>query len=187
MTASVRRLGPTRSSNSLSSENQDSSGARDIVARLFAPLAVLSGVVLFGLMLLVSWAVFRRYIMNDPILGDQEIVQIGMSVVVMLAMPFATASGAHIRVDVFDRILGDWGRFLGDLFVRAVGAYVLVLLIQKTWDKALDAHEYGDVTNMIELPVWVAYGAITLGMGLSALILLWQIAMQFRRGVQGYE
>ena len=110
-----------------------------------------------------------------------------MSLVVMLAMPFATATLAHIRVDITDRFLGDWGRFLSDIFVRSVAALVLFLLIQKTWDKAWDAAEWGDATNMLEIPHWIAYGAITAGMGLSALILILQIVGQFRHGVRGYE
>ena len=148
--------------------------------------ALAAGIVLFAIMLLVAWAVFTRYVLNDPILGDQELVEIGMSLVVMLAIPFATYSGAHIRVDILDKRLGDWGRFLGDLMSRLLGAYILFLLVRKTWDKALDAHKYGDVTNMIEIPVWIAYGAISIGMALFALLLLGQAVLQFRQGVRGY-
>ena len=125
--------------------------------------------------------------MNDPVLGDAEIVQMGMSIVVMMAMPYATASGAHIRVDIFDRKIGCWGRFLGDALAHSLGAYILFLLIRKTWDKALDAHEYGDVTNMIEIPVWIAYGAITIGMGGYAVVLIVQLVRQFLSGVKDYE
>ncbi len=162
-------------------------GALALPGRLLKGLAVAGGLVLFVIMFLVSYSVFRRYALNDPILGDQELVQIGMSLVVMLAIPFATLSGAHIRVDILDSKIGAWGRFLGDLMARGVGAYVLLLLIRKTWDKALDAYRYEDVTNMIEIPVWIAYGATTLGMGLYALVLLWQIIQQLRSGATGYE
>ena len=169
-------------------QQSDKSGrAQDLPGRLLKLLAAVSGAVLLGIMCLVSYSVFRRYVMNDPILGDAEIVQIGMALVVMMAMPHATNVGAHIRVDVLDGKIGSWGRYLGDLLARSLGAYVLVLLILKTWDKALDAHEYGDVTNMIELPVSVAYGAITLGMGAYAAVLLVQIIVQLRSGVKGYE
>ena len=65
--------------------------------------------------------------------------------------------------------------------------FVIYLLIQKTWGKMLDAHEYGDVTNMIEIPVAIAYGAITFGMGLFAIVLLVQLVRQLRRGVADYE
>jgi len=162
-------------------------GARDLTGRLLKALAAISGAVLFVLMCLVSYAVFRRYVMNDPVLGDAELVQIGMSLVVMMAMPYATAHGAHIRVDIFDRRIGAWGRFLGDLMARSIGSFILFLLIEKTWDKALDAHEYGDVTNMIEIPVWIAYGAITIGMGGYAIVLVLQLLAQLRTGVRDYE
>ena len=162
-------------------------GVRDLTGRLLKALAAVSGAVLFGLMCLVSYAVFRRYVMNDPVLGDAELVQIGMSLVVMMAMPYATANGAHIRVDIFDRHIGVWGRFLGDLMARSIGSFILFLLIEKTWDKALDAHEYGDVTNMIEIPVWIAYGAITIGMGGYATVLVVQLIAQLLSGVRDYE
>jgi TRAP-type C4-dicarboxylate transport system permease small subunit len=162
-------------------------GVRTLTGRLLRALAAISGAVLFLIMCLVSYAVFRRYVMNDPVLGDAEIVQIGMSLVVMMAMPYATANGAHIRVDIFDSRIGAWGRFLGDLMARSVGAYILFLLIDKTWDKALDAHEYGDVTNMIEIPVWIAYGSITIGMGGYAVVLVVQLLLQLISGVRDYE
>ena len=138
-------------------------------------------------MLLVSISVFFRYALAQPILGSQELVEIGMAAVVMLAMPYTAIKGQHIRVDILDQHLGPFGRFAGDLFSRIVSIFVLFLLVRKAWDKALDAHEYGDVTNMIEIPVLIAYGSITLGMGLFILVLCLQTITQLRHGVAGYE
>ena len=166
---------------------QETAGARALPGRLLKGVALVGGAVLFAVMALVSVSVFFRYVLNEPILGDQELVEIGMSLVVMMAMPFATLKGAHIRVDILDERIGPLGRFLGDLFARTVGCYVLFLLIRKTWDKALDAHKYDDVTNMIEIPVWIAYGAITIGMGLFILVLAAQLVGQFRQGIADYE
>ena len=162
-------------------------GARDLSERLLKLVALFGGIVLIAIMLLVTTAVLFRYVLNQPILGDQELVEIGMSLVVMSAMPFAALKGAHIRVDILDGPLGERGRFWGDIFARSVSCFVLFLLIRKTWDKTWDAHKYGDVTNMIELPVWIAYGSITIGMGLFALVLAGQLFGQFRSGVAGYE
>ena len=110
-----------------------------------------------------------------------------MSLVVMLAMPYVTLRGEHIRVDILDRFLGSYGRYLGDVFARLVSCFVLYLLITKTWAKTLDAHEYGDVTNMIEIPVWIAYGAITIGFGLTLLVLVGQLLLQLRMSPANYE
>lgn len=155
--------------------------------RLLKFVALIGGLILFAVMLLVSVAVFYRYQLNNPILGDTELVEIGMSLVVMMAMPYVTLRGTHIRVDILDPYIGDYGRFIGDLFARTVSCYVLFLLIRKTWAKTLDAHEYGDVTNMIEIPVSIAYGAITIGFGLSIAVLIAQLILQCRSGVSGYE
>lgn len=170
------------------SEVQDmQKGARIASERLLKAVALMGGFALFGIMLLVSISVFFRYALNRPILGDQELVEIGMALVVMMAMPFATLKGEHIRVDILDNRLGEVGRFAGDVFARCISCFVLFLLIGKTWDKMLDAYEYDDVTNMIEIPIWIAYGAITLGMGLVAVVMAVQLLVQLSHGVKGYE
>lgn len=167
--------------------HQKIESALALLERLFKYTALVGGIVLFAVMALVSVSVFFRYALNQPILGDQELVEIGMALVVMLAMPFTTWKGDHIRVDILDNQLGSIGRFLGDIFARAVGIFVLYLLVRKATDKAFDAYEYEDVTNMIEIPVWIAYGAISAGMGLFALVLAVQLALQIQKGWTNYE
>lgn len=162
-------------------------GAIHWTERLLKYVALVGGFFLFAIMVLVSIAVFNRKVLEDPILGDFEIVKIGLSVVVMLAMPYVTLRGAHIRVDILDQYLGSFGRYFGDMFARLVSCFVFTLLVMKTWDKMLDAHRYGDVTNMMEIPVAIAYGAITLGFGLTVLVLAWQLYSQVRQGPPNYE
>lgn len=171
----------------MAEDSNETSGAPDLPERLLQGVALVGGLVLIAIMLLVSASVFARYVVNQPILGDQELVEIGMSLVVMMAMPYAALRGAHIRVDILDGPIGRRGRFWGDVFARTVSCFVLFLLIRKTWDKAWDAHEYGDVTNMIEIPVWIAYGAISVGMALFALVLAGQLVIQFHRMVSTRE
>jgi len=167
--------------------SENTAGATHWSERLLKYVALVGGLILFALMLLVSVAVFNRKVLNAPILGDFEIVKIGLSLVVMMAMPYVTLRGAHIRVDIFDQYIGSYGRFCGDIFARLVSCFVFTLLVVKTWGKMLDAHKYGDVTNMIEIPVAIAYGAITLGFGLSILVLAWQLYSQCRQGPANYE
>lgn len=161
-------------------------GARIWSERLLLAVAVLGGVILFAVMIMVSVAVYCRYVLNAPIFGDVEYIQFGMALVVTAAMPYATLKGAHIRVDILDGVLGAWGRFLADGLARLVMAYVLLLLVQKSWDKALDAVEYGDETNLVELPLWIPYGAITLGFGLFIAVLVGLLIGQVGRGPRDY-
>lgn len=159
----------------------------DSVAKLLSGLAWVSGLILIAIMLLMTTDVFFRYALNQPILGVQELVQWGIVLVVMLAMPHCARKNAHIKVDVFDHILGSWGRALSDGISRLISSFVLSLLVYKTTFKAMDAWEYKDVTNMLELPIWPVYAAIALSMGLFTLVLLLELYEQMFCWEADYE
>ncbi|MFZ1343224.1 TRAP transporter small permease [Thiothrix eikelboomii] len=142
--------------------------------------AYLSGILLLGIMLLVATAVFFRYFLHQPILGSQEIVQLGMVLVVMLAIPSTAAHDLHIRVDLLDKALGEGGRFFADLLGRVLGIVVLSLMVWRCVLKAFDTYEYADTTNMLALPLWPIYAVIAAGMGMYAVILLVEIIAPFK-------
>lgn len=145
------------------------------VARVPALLAIGAGIFLVALVVVVSCGVFLRYVVGAPLLGVNEIVQMVAVALAMLALPYCTSSGAHIRVDLFDNSLGRIGRFIGDLMSRVLSITALWFLCLRAWSKAAEAIEFGDVTNMIKLPLWPVYGAICVGMGLCALVLAAEI------------
>lgn len=138
-------------------------------------MAGISGLLLVFMMGLIAVAVIMRYVIGQPILGVNEIVQLNAVAIAMLALPYATHRGIHVRADLFDTMLGRWGRFSGDLLTRALSIAALWFLVDRAWAKTLDALEFGDSTNMLGLPIWPFYGLLALGMGLSILI----FAVQF--------
>lgn len=148
------------------------------VSRAPMLLAVIAGLLLVAMVCVITLGVVSRYVFSAPLLGVNEIVQLIAVALAMLALPHATAAGAHVRVDLFDRPLGRWGRLAGDILARGLSIVALWFLCRQAWVKALDAAEYGDVTNMLQLPLWPAYGAVLLGMGLSAVIMAVQIVVR---------
>tara|TARA_R110000787_G_scaffold17975_8_gene55561 strand:+ start:416 stop:928 length:513 start_codon:yes stop_codon:yes gene_type:complete len=141
-----------------------------------------------GVLLVVTFAgVVMRYAFNAPILGNNEIIEMASVVLVMLAMPSAAQKGLHIRVDVFDGMIGAFGRFAGDILARGISIYLLALLGWRSWGKLADAAEYGDATNMLSLPLWPFYGLLVLGAALYALVLAIQLVDIIRSGVARSE
>lgn len=145
-------------------------------------LAAMAGACLLFMVLLIAVGVLLRYGFARPILGLNEIVQLTSVAVVMLALPWATADGAHVRVDVLDRRLGRIGRHLGDLLSRGLSALVLGVLVWRAVLKALDARRYADATNMLGLPLWPFHAILGMGMALCVIILLAQGFAILRRG-----
>lgn len=139
-------------------------------ARVPGLLAIGAGICLIAMVIVVSTGVILRYVFGAPLLGVNEIVQLVAVALVMMALPYATYTGSHVRVDLFDKPLGRWGRLFGDLMSRTLSIIALYVLCGQAWKKAAEAIEFGDVTNMLELPLWPVYGAICAGMALCAIV-----------------
>jgi TRAP-type C4-dicarboxylate transport system permease small subunit len=161
----------------------DDIGARHgLLDRANHTLAAIASLSLLFTVVLIAAGVILRFVFRLPVLGLNEIVQTVSVGVVMLAMPWATASDAHVRVDVLDHAIGRAGRFLGDIASRLLAAFALAVLVWRSGLKALDAWEYGDVTNMISIPLWPTYAAVAVGMALCVVVLLVQTATLLVRG-----
>lgn len=141
-----------------------------LVVRAPAILAVGAGLCLLGMVGVVTAGVIMRYVFGNPILGVNEIVQLVAVALAMLALPHATATGAHVRVDLLDKAMGRWGRLAADIFSRALSITALFFLCRQAWSKAAEAAEFGDVTNMLQLPLAPVYATIMIGMTLCALV-----------------
>ncbi|SFI14410.1 TRAP transporter small permease [Albimonas pacifica] len=126
-----------------------------------------------GCMLFLAAVIFvsvvMRYLLDAPMLGANEIIQLTAVALVMAGLPWCTAQGAHVGVDVFDRALGRAGRMFGDLLCAALAIVVLGMLARRAVWKALDALEFEDATNMLGLPIWPFYAVLAAGAALSAL------------------
>ena len=145
------------------------------IAQIPGLRAVGAGLCLVAMVVVVSAGVILRYVFGAPLLGVNEIVQLVAVALVMMALPYATQSGAHVRVDLFDKPLGKWGRFFGDLLSRVLAIVTLYVLCGQAWKKAAEAIEFGDTTNMLAIPLWPVYGAICAGMALCAVVFAIQI------------
>ncbi len=149
------------------------------IERATKALSALAGISLLFMMAAITIGVLTRYLLNRPITGVDEIVQMAGVALVMLALPYATLHGAHVRVDIFDDALGRFGRAAGDVFSRLVSGVVLVVLVDRAWDKTLDAYEYADTTNMLGMPVWPFYGVLMMGVALCLVVFAAELVLIF--------
>ncbi len=157
-------------------------GRSSVLDRSSRALAALSVVALIWMMGVIFAAVVMRYALNAPILGANEIVEMSSVALVMLALPFATQTEAHVRVDVLDAWIGHYACCLGDLLARGLAVFVLSVLVLRTWQRLWDAYEFEDATNMLDVPYWPFYGLIALGMALNVAVLVAQTVDILRRG-----
>lgn len=148
--------------------------------RVTSGLSVLS---LALLLVVIAVSVVARYIFGAPVLGSNEVLQLVLVAVVALALLPSAHGEHHIRVDVLDVHIGEYGRFVGDLLSRSLSAFVLYALSFRGFKQAMDALEFEDATNMLAIPLWPFYALIVLGALLHATVLMIQMLDVWRRGV----
>lgn len=135
----------------------------------------LSSLTLIAIVLLTVLDTGLRYLVNRPIAGSNEMVEILLSFLIMLALPICTINRVHVRVDLLDNLLGSLGCKLADLFTGSLGIIILYFLSERCWRKAKDALEFGDATIFLNFPQWPMYMAISAATAIVALILLLQM------------
>lgn len=147
-------------------------------------LTLIGGLCLLSIVAIVTFGVVMRYAFDAPILGVNEFVQLTAIALVMASLPYCTARDEHVAVDVFEKMLGRWGRFIGEIVSRVMTGFVLSILTYRATLKALDAHEWGDATNMLLMPIWPFYSILAVGAGLCVLVLAVQLMQVLTRGAQ---
>ncbi len=151
-----------------------------LIGRVNMWFATISAIVLAFMMVFIFVGAILRYAFNAPIAGGNEILEMASVAIVMLAVPYCTTQDAHVRIDLLDNALGRVGRLLTEILYRLIAVVVLWFLVKSYVARTLDAREYDDVTNMLDIPLWPFYGLIVFGMGLYGIILAVQLVMMAR-------
>lgn len=146
--------------------------------------ALLSGIALLWLMGLTVVAVIMRYLFNAPILGAQDLSQVSLIVVVFPAMAYCGWTGGHVALDLIGTVLKADALRWTEGIVQAVCALLFLYITWQTWKRATDALQYGDATNLIEIPHWPFFLVIAAGSALYALVLFIH-AIKASRGRSG--
>ena len=117
-------------------------------------LNLLAALVILGLMFVGTYQVFGRKILNIPVPGYVDIVEVSMTIFAFLGIAYCQKLGGHIRMEI---IIGQFkGRtlyvfeLLGTLVVMAL----MVILIIYTWQHFMRAWTIGDSSMDIEIILW---------------------------------
>ena len=141
----------------------------------------LAALVLFLMMLLTFVDVIGRYLLNAPVTGSFEIIELMVAALVFCALPLVTAREEHVTVDLFSHLLSARTEQTRAVVVGLLNAIILTAMAVKVWQKAAESARYGDQTAMLYWPTAPVFYFISLCLGCSAVIAM-SLAWRYLKG-----
>jgi TRAP-type C4-dicarboxylate transport system permease small subunit len=135
-----------------------------------------AGAALAAMMLVTVADVVLRAVINKPIRGTLEIVELLLACSFFLALPATFLRDEHIVVDVIDGMAPRWVPLLRRI-AGALGVLVMAAMAWQGWIAARDTLLFNDVTSDLALPriwYWVPVLAGMIGGGIAAAAMLFQ-------------
>lgn len=124
--------------------------------RLERFLALVSGYVIFALILLSVVNVLGRWLFAYPVSGYIDWVEQMMPFLAFIGMAFVQRSGGHIRMDIFIGRLQQRVLYIFEFVFITLTLFIAAVLCYGTYLHFLRAFSIGDSSLDIHLPVWPA-------------------------------
>ncbi len=128
--------------------------------------------VLFGMMGIIGVDVIARYLFNSPISGAYELIEIMLALLVFLALPASLRFNSHITVDLVDGIRSVLFNRLSGLIVSVSSLAIFAVLTVELYVHASKLKSYGQVTNSLEIPLYLVGFLATFCCFICVLIIL---------------
>ncbi|SDC94402.1 TRAP transporter small permease subunit [Ruegeria marina] len=149
--------------------------------RLETMFGLVSGLSVFALMILAVYSVGGRNILNSPVRGYVDWIEITMPLIAIMAVSYAQRDGVHIRMDILvSRLRGRW-LWIAEFVTTLLVLLLVLLLIWGSWAHFQRSFDFAaplwsrDSTIDIKLPIWPAKLVVPLAFSVLALRLVLQL------------
>lgn len=149
--------------------------------KLVSFLEYAGGGLLFIVMALITASAACRYLLNAPLLDSDEIARLLLLPAVFFGMAGACHHAEHIQVDLLWEQLGQRGRALVDRFAGWVMTLFVALMAIAAVMRVADIRASQVGTYELRLPLWPFFAVASLGLVLSAIVLMRRLVAPGRR------
>ena len=153
--------------------------ARTVFDHIIDSLASVSGVIVLGIMFIMTYEVIMRYFFRKAPTWAIEVTEYGLFLLAFLGAAWLLKLGRHIRVDVVVNQLGAKAQTLFSIVTSIVGAIICLVITWFGIDATLDyLHRSVMMERVLVFPKYTLLLFIPLG--------CFMLAIQFLRQVYGH-
>jgi TRAP-type C4-dicarboxylate transport system permease small subunit len=147
--------------------------------RFLGGLALVAGIVLFGLMLFTVLDVVLRYGFNRPFSSSVEVTEFAMAVIVFLGLAYCGWTGGHVAVDILERPLDNPRLRFVPVVLTFISALLFLAIAWLTTVEAIGTMHR--VSNMLRWPHYPFMLVVAFGSLVFAVVLLVQTVQLWRK------
>ncbi|KRA43261.1 TRAP transporter small permease [Devosia sp. Root635] len=167
---------------------QDSSFVGRIVVGIARWMAIAGGLALVGMIAIVIVSVVGRAFIwagLKPILGDYELISIGMGFAIFAFLPWAHITRGHALVslltDTFPPAVNAWILVVTDLLMLIISVFIAWRL----WLGMLDKFSYRETTILLGLSMGWAFAAAVVGAIAMVLVAIYVLGRSISDALAG--
>ena len=161
--------------------------------RLEGWLALVSGLAVFGLVLLAVVSVTGRNFFNRPLSGYVDWIEIAMPLIAFMGVSYTQREGGHIRMDILVGQLRGRALWLAELLTTTVILLIMLVLVYGSWSHFDRSFDFAapwwsrDSTMDIAIPLWPAKLLAPIAFSVLCVRLVLQIWGYTRALISGTE
>ena len=125
---------------------------------------IVGGIGLAVMVLLTSWNVIAmRKILNDPIVGAEDILILNLAILVAVAIPYGGRAGAHIEIEIFETWMSKAFARWSMVAMKLLAIPLVAILAWRLFKSGGSAREFGEATQQLLIsyePFYYAMGAM---------------------------
>ncbi|MPZ56253.1 MAG: TRAP transporter small permease subunit [Rhizobiales bacterium] len=154
-----------------------------ILERAARPFGLAGAIVLVFMMLFTTVTVLMRQLLDVPVLGVVDIMELSLVALIFIAMPGVFLRDENVTVDVIDHVLPRGSRIALRLFGLVVALGFLVMMMIHMIPQAMDKWNYGEVTMTLSINRFTHWVPIMFGFAMSTIGTAWVLVHYIRHGV----
>lgn len=142
------------------------------LAAFTRPLAIAGGLLMVAVAIMVTFSVVMRWLINESVPGDIELVQIGTAIAVFAFLPLCQSRRGNIMVDTFTTWLPRRTQAMLDALWDLAYAGIAAIIAWRLGVGAWDTIRSNTVSMMLGLPTGWAIAACSVMAALLTVVAL---------------
>ena len=145
------------------------------IGRAIRLIAVTGGFVLVVIAALTVVSVIGRYTIGEPIIGDYEIVEFGVSIAVFAFFPYTHATNNNIVASFFTTGLPKKVNTVIDAVQNIIFLGIVCLLAYTAFLGGIDKFNNNEISMFLSMRIWWLHAFGVAGLTVLGWVTLWKI------------